>query len=151
MIAREPRPAGIVTRGLCAVIDLCVVLAFLGVIYLGTMLVRLLYSPRGFHLPTPEVWLSAGATLVVSILYLTGCWATTGRTVGAVAMGLRVITTSHRLVRWPQAALRAVACVLFAFGLLWAAVDSRRRSLQDIVLRTAVVYDWKEDAELVEG
>ncbi|MDG3009632.1 RDD family protein [Rhodococcus sp. D2-41] len=150
-MAREPRPAGIVTRGLCAVVDLCVVLAFLGAIYLGLMLVRLLYSPTGFRLPAPEVWLSAGATVVVSILYLTVCWATTGRTIGAVAMGLRVITTSHRLVRWPQAALRAAACVLFAVGLLWAAVDPHRRSLQDIVLRTAVVYDWREDAELVEG
>lgn len=45
--------------------------------------------------------------------------------------------------------IRAVLCVLFAFGLLWSAVDRRRRSLQDIVLRTEVVYDWRQDPDLV--
>jgi uncharacterized RDD family membrane protein YckC len=36
--------------------------------------------------------------------------------------------------------LRAVACVVFPVGLLWVVVDKRRRSLQDIVFRTRVVY-----------
>ena len=87
--------------------------------------------------------------LGVSVAYLTACWATTGRTVGSLVMGLRVITSGHRLVRWPLAFIRAVLCVLFAFGLLWSAVDRRRRSLQDNVLRTEVVYDWRQDPDLV--
>jgi uncharacterized RDD family membrane protein YckC len=36
--------------------------------------------------------------------------------------------------------LRAVACVLFPVGLAWVAVDRRRRSVQDIVLGTRVIY-----------
>jgi hypothetical protein len=39
--------------------------------------------------------------------------------------------------------------VLFAFGLGWAVIDRRRRSLQDIVLRTTVVYDWRQDPDIV--
>ncbi|MBP1162177.1 RDD family protein [Rhodococcus sp. PvR099] len=144
------RPAGIVTRAIAAVIDLGVVLAIIGMTYLGLALVRLLYSPQNFRFPEPAFLASATVTLTVSVVYLTGCWVTTGRTVGAVAMGLRVVTAKGRLLRLPRAAVRAVLCVLFAVGLLWAAVDPRRRSLQDIVLRTRVVYDWrKESSELI--
>ena len=38
------------------------------------------------------------------------------------------------------AAVRAVACVLFPVGLLWVVVDRRRRSLQDVVLGSRLVY-----------
>jgi hypothetical protein len=37
--------------------------------------------------------------------------------------------------------LRAIACVLFPLGLLWSGISASRRSLQDLVLRTVVVYD----------
>ncbi len=105
--------------------------------------------PQSFTFSEPGIFLSTTAFLGVSVAYLTACWATTGRTVGSLVMGLRVITSGHRLVRWPLAFIRAVLCVLFAFGLLWSAVDRRRRSLQDIVLRTEVVYDWRQDPDLV--
>jgi uncharacterized RDD family membrane protein YckC len=50
------------------------------------------------------------------------------------------------------ALLRALACVLFPLGLLWVAFSRDLRSVQDIVLRTSVVYDWQhrghgEDAD----
>jgi hypothetical protein len=38
------------------------------------------------------------------------------------------------------ALLRAVACVVFPVGLAWVAVDSQRRSLQDLLFRSRVVY-----------
>ncbi len=37
---------------------------------------------------------------------------------------------------------RGAFYALFPLGLLWAAVDGRNRSVQDLVLRTSVVYDW---------
>ncbi|TQF66507.1 RDD family protein [Rhodococcus spelaei] len=126
-----------------------VVLALLGGCYLGMTFVRLLFSPQNFTFPTPAVLLSVTAWLVASLVYLTVCWATTGRTVGSLAMGLRVTTTRGRRVRWPVAALRALLCVFFAVGLGWAAVDPRRRSIQDILLRTEVVYDWRSDPDAV--
>ena len=33
-------------------------------------------------------------------------------------------------------------CVVFPVGLLWSAVSRERRSLQDLVVRSVVVYDW---------
>jgi hypothetical protein len=38
--------------------------------------------------------------------------------------------------------VRAVFCVAFPPLLFWAIVN--RRSVQDLVLRTAVIYDWAE-------
>lgn len=142
-------PAGIVTRGLAGVIDVCVVLILLGCGYVGLAFVKLLFSPQNFSFTQPGLFWSTSAFLATSITYLTVCWATTGRTVGSLVMGLRVITSDRRLVRWPLALVRAVLCVLFAFGLGWVAIDRRRRSLQDIVLRTTVVYDWSQDPEIV--
>lgn len=145
----EHRPAGIVTRSLAAAIDIGVVLFLMGVLYLTLTFTRLLFSPHEFRFPQAQALLSASTFVALSVLYLTVCWATSGRTVGAVAMGLRLVSRNGRLVQWPRCAARAVLCVLFGIGLFWAVVDRRRRSLQDMVLRTAVVYDWTPDPDLV--
>jgi len=42
----------------------------------------------------------------------------------------------------PTAFVRAVFCVALPIGLL-CGVLADRRSLQDLLLRTLVVYDWK--------
>ncbi|WP_227982584.1 RDD family protein [Nocardia spumae] len=136
------RPAGIVTRSIASGIDVAVVLAIMAAIYVGLAFARLLFSPQDFRWPDAGAVLSMGIFLTVSVLYLTGCWAVSGRTVGAVLMGLRLVTRHGELMGWPRALVRAVLCVMFAFGLLWVVVDSHRHSLQDILLRTTVVYDW---------
>jgi uncharacterized RDD family membrane protein YckC len=136
----EERAAGIVTRGLAAVIDLVVVLLIMSALYAGLILVKLVYSPANFSLPALNVVFSTLVTFVVAVVYLTGCWAVSGCTVGAVMMGLRVVgRRSHRL-RPLVASLRAVSCVVFPIGLVWVAIDRRRRSLQDIVFGSRVVY-----------
>jgi type III secretory pathway component EscT len=38
--------------------------------------------------------------------------------------------------------VRAALCVAFPIGLFWSVVSATSRSLQDSLLRTAVVYDW---------
>jgi uncharacterized RDD family membrane protein YckC len=63
-----------------------------------------------------------------------------GSTAGAVAMGLRVVGRQSQRVRLPVGLLRAIGCVVFPIGLWWAVIDRRRRSLQDIVFRTRVIY-----------
>jgi uncharacterized RDD family membrane protein YckC len=132
--------AGIITRGLAAVIDLLVVLLIMSALYGGLVLVRLVYSPAGFSLPALNAVFSTLVTLVVAVLYLTGCWTVSGSTAGAVTMGLRVVGRRSQRVRLPVGLLRAIACVLFPIGLLWVVIDRQRRSLQDIVFRTRVVY-----------
>lgn len=144
----EHRPAGIVSRGLAAAIDTGIMLGAMGGIYLGATFLRLLVAPQDFHFPQTSALLSITVFLSLAIAYLTACWAVSGRTIGAVAMGLRVVSRNGNLVGWPRALLRAGLCVMFAAGLGWCAVDRRRRSVQDILLRTAVVYDWAPDPEL---
>jgi uncharacterized RDD family membrane protein YckC len=134
------RAAGIITRGLAAVIDLVVVLLIMSALYGGLILVRLVYSPTAFSLPSLNAVFSTLVTFLVAVLYLTGCWTVSGSTAGAVTLGLRVVGRRSQRVRLPVGLLRAIACVLFPIGLLWAVVDRQRRSLQDIVFRTRVVY-----------
>ncbi|ART67581.1 hypothetical protein BTO20_02340 [Mycobacterium dioxanotrophicus] len=139
-MSQGTRPAGIVSRGVAAVIDLAVVGIVLSALYVGLILTRLMFGPTTFSLPTLSAIFSSLVMFVVSILYLAGCWAVSGCTAGAVVMGLRVVSRRSERLGPVVALLRAVAYVLFPVGLLWVAVDARRRSLQDIVLGTRVVY-----------
>jgi uncharacterized RDD family membrane protein YckC len=74
--------------------------------------------------------------------YWTIGWATSGRTIGNLIMGLRVVNFQGRHPRWIGAALRSAFCTVFPFGLLWVIPSGANRSVQDVVLRTSVVYDW---------
>ena len=88
-----------------------------------------------------NVVFSTLVTFVVAVVYLAGCWTVSGSTAGAVTMGLRVVGRRSQRVSLLVGLLRAVGCVFFPIGLLWVVIDSRRRSLQDIVLRARrVVY-----------
>ncbi|BBZ20868.1 RDD family protein [Mycolicibacterium gadium] len=143
MTSSEPevgRAAGIITRGLAAVIDLVVVLLIIGALYGGLVLVRLVYSPTAFSLPSVNAVFSTVTTFAVAVVYLTGCWTVSGSTAGAVTMGLRVVGRRSPRVSLVVGFLRAICCVLFPIGLLWVVVDRQRRSLQDIVFRTRVIY-----------
>jgi len=143
VITPEPdveRAAGIITRGLAAVIDLFVVLLIMGALYGGLVLVRLVYSPTAFSLPSLNAVFSTVVTFVIAVLYLTGCWTVSGSTAGAATMGLRVVGRRSQRVRLLVGLLRSICCVLFPVGLLWVVLDRQRRSLQDIVFRTRVIY-----------
>ncbi|WP_024796047.1 RDD family protein [Tomitella biformata] len=135
--------AGIVTRLLAAGIDLLVVCLLMGGIYLGRVFFRLMFAPQDFTFPSPHALLSSVSFLTLSVVYLTGCWGMTGRTIGSVLMGIRVEKSTPSKLRWIIAFGRAWLCVIFPVGLLWAVVDRQRRSGHDIVFRTRVVYDWQ--------
>ncbi|MGC5249082.1 RDD family protein [Gordonia sp. DT219] len=135
------RPAGVVSRVCGAVIDLLLVLAVMGALYLGWVMARLVVDVHRFSLPNANPFFTATTFVAVSVLYLTVCWSVSGRTLGAVVMGLRLVSRKNKpRVRLPIAFLRALLCVFFAVGLLWVAVDRRRRSVADLVVRTRVVY-----------
>lgn len=134
--------AGFASRVTAAVIDLVTVallgLAILVVIAVGRYLIT------GPPLNPPEVsrWLDIAGSTGLAIAYLTAGWAIAGRTVGMQVLGLRLIDRSGKLLHPLRALLRAIFCVAFPAGLLWILVSRRNASLQDLVLRTAVIYDW---------
>jgi len=82
--------------------------------------------------------------MVIAFAYVVGCWATTGQTIGMMAFGLRVVRcVDGRKVSWGQAVLRLIG-LAFAFGcadigVIWVAVDARKRGWHDIIGGTLVV------------
>ncbi len=143
----EQRPAGIVTRSAAAGIDLAVVIVVSSLAYLGLVLAKLVWSPTTFTWPSVPVWATLSFGFAFAVLYLTVGWVTTGRSYGAYVMGLRVLTNRHRMLRWAHSFVRAAFCVFFPVGLAWVIFSPKRRSLQDVALRTTVVYDWHIAAE----
>ena len=78
----------------------------------------------------------------LNVAYWTIGWATGGRTIGNLVMGLRVVNHKGERLRWAGAFLRALFCTIFIPGLFWVIVSGANRSVQDVVLRTSVIYDW---------
>ena len=134
--------AGVATRFAASAIDGVVVGVSLLAAYGGYIALRLVVSPRTFEAPDPT-WAGVAVTFHCAVVvYLTLAWWIGGRTPGDGVMGLQVVRRGGGRVGFLRALARAVLCVAFPIGLLWCAVDPARRSLQDLVLRTSVVYNW---------
>ena len=93
---------------------------------------------------------------ILLIAYLGYGWGLEGRTLGKTAMGLRVVRDDGSDLSPVRGMARAVLYFLVLPGILWALVSRRNASLQDLVLRTSVVYDWgvtaaRPDPALTEG
>ncbi|GIH98172.1 RDD family protein [Planobispora takensis] len=146
-VPREARPyqghrAGVVSRFLAAAVDLAVVIGAVVGVYAVWATLLFLLDPLGFSFPRAPVRLSIVTGFVILVLYLAGCWATTGRTFGNHLMGLRAVNFRGERMRLAGALVRAVAYAVFPIGLFWVAVSRDNRSLADLVLRTSVIYDW---------
>jgi uncharacterized RDD family membrane protein YckC len=147
-VPREARPyqgqrAGLVTRLIASTVDALSVSVALLLAYAGINALLFLVSPRTFEFATLSTLLSVTTALLAMIVYMTAAWSITGRTYGDHVMGLRVVGRRGDRVWPPTALVRAAFCVGFPIGLLWCGVSASRSSLQDIVLRTTVIYDWR--------
>ncbi|MFI7320536.1 RDD family protein [Streptomyces venezuelae] len=138
----QGRPAGLVSRLVAGAIDALVV-ALLGVLlHLGAAALVLVVTGPPFRTLDPPAWVTAACGTVVALAYAAGSWATTGRTAGDQVMGLRVSTRSGQLLRAAPATLRAALCLALPAGLLWIPLSRRNASVQDILVRSTVTYDW---------
>lgn len=147
-LPREARPyqgrrAGVVTRVLAATIDGAVVCLVLAAGYVGFAGVLFLFDPRGFTFPDAGLVFSIVAGLAVLVIYLTLAWWLSGRSYGCLVMGLRVVNHRGARLRLTGAFVRALFCAALPVGLLWVALSRENRSVQDMVLRTSVIYDWQ--------
>jgi uncharacterized RDD family membrane protein YckC len=140
--ALQGHRAGFASRVVADLIDLGVAwLLGLSALVAGGVIIYLVTGPP-FHLPVLPNWLDAGAGGVVAVVYLTFTWAATGRSVGKQIAGLRVVTEAGRRMPVWRSFVRAVLYVLFPLGLLWVLASRRNASVQDLVVRTVVLYDW---------
>jgi uncharacterized RDD family membrane protein YckC len=135
--------AGVVTRLLAACVDTAVVVLVTVAVDLATAGIRFAWSPVDFRWPRPSAELAVLVLFGVAVVYLTAGWSMAGRTYGARLLGLRILSGRYGRLGVLRSLLRALACVLFPLGLLWSGISVSRRSLQDLVLRTVVVYDLR--------
>ena len=133
--------AGLVTRSLANVADLVVVVLVVIGGYATVAVARFLIDPTGFHFPVASWRTLLLAGLAVQAVYFGITWAVVGGTYGDRLLGLRVTDDQGGRLGWARCALRALLCVLVPIGLLWVLVSGENRSVQDVVLRTSVVYD----------
>jgi uncharacterized RDD family membrane protein YckC len=138
----QGRRAGLITRVLANTVDFGIVVGIVAGGYAAVVAVRFLWNSRTFTFPAPGFGVLVAVGSVVMVLYLTAAWTTSGRTYGDHLLGLRVVNWRGRRLRPVGALLRAVLCVLFPIGLFWIALSRENRSLQDVLLRSSVVYDW---------
>lgn len=139
----QGRRAGLVSRLVASVIDGLVVALVLVTGYAAWAGLLFLVDPTGFSFPEGSWIFSLAAGFVVLVVYLTAAWTISGRTYGSLVMGLRVVDRRGRKLRLPGALVRALACAVFPIGLLWCAGSRESRSVQDVLLRTSVIYDWQ--------
>ncbi len=147
-VPREARPyqgrhAGVATRMLAAVLDAIVVVALLLSGYGMVAVLAFMVDPLRFSFPRLSLAVNLTAALALTVVYLAVGWSAGGRTCGMSIMGLRVVGPGGRRLRLGGATVRALACVVFPVGLLWSSVNARNRSVQDVLLRTEVIYDWR--------
>jgi uncharacterized RDD family membrane protein YckC len=140
--ALQGHRAGFASRAVADAIDLAVAWLLGLSALLAAGVVRYLLTGPPFRLPVLPNWLDVTAGAAIAVAYLALSWAATGRSVGKQIAGLRVVDRAGgRLSLW-GAFCRALLYVLFPAGLLWVLASRRNASVQDLVVRTAVVYDW---------
>jgi uncharacterized RDD family membrane protein YckC len=137
----QGRRAGLVTRSLANVADVVVVVLLLVGGYTAVAATRFLLRPAAFTFPAP-----AAATLLIiglclQAVYFAVTWGVVGGTYGDRLLGLRVTDDRGARLGWGRCVVRALLCTVFPIGLFWVLVSRENRSVQDVVLRTSVVYD----------
>lgn len=138
----QGRRAGFVTRMLANIVDAGVVIGVLFGAYATVSIVKFLWAPQAFHFPAPTLGFALILGGAVEFVYLTVAWHTWGRSWGDQLLGLRVLSFRGTHLLWAGATVRAALCVTIPIGLVWVLVSRENRSIQDVVLRTSVVYDW---------
>lgn len=153
-IAFQGERAGLVSRAVAAAIDVAIVFVVVLATIAALWMLSFIINPTSADFATslqdaagrqdriPSVLSMVLYGYLVNVLYWTVFWALSGRTIGNLVMGLRVINSKGNRPGWVGSFLRAMFCTAFPFGLLWVLVSGRNRSVQDVVLRTSVIYDW---------
>ncbi len=146
--------AGLVSRTVAAAIDVAIVFIVVLATIAGIWMLSFIINPTSADLTgsfenaasrtdrLPSVFSMVVYGYVVNVLYWTVFWATSGRTIGNLVMGLRVLNRRGRHPGWLVSFARALLCTAFPLGLAWVLVSGANRSVQDVILRTSVIYDW---------
>lgn len=137
--------AGFVSRVAADGVDFLIVeLIYFGVL-VGIAVVRFLITRKDFSVVAPDVWVTVLAQWFIIVMYLGTNWASTGRSVGKIMLGLQVLRADDTPLTPRRAFTRALFCATFWPSLIWIFVSRRNAALHDIALHTKVVYSWRFD------
>jgi uncharacterized RDD family membrane protein YckC len=134
--------SGFISRAVASGTDVVLVLC---IYVVGVILVSIawdLFFSNSISVAAPPHWLNELLVWIFLVVYLTTGWWSTGRTVGKQMLGLRVVRSDGRPLRFWRALFRAVLCASFFPALLLALVNRRNRGLEDVAFGTVVLYDW---------
>ena len=134
--------AGFISRAVASGTDVVLVLCTYVV---GVILVSIawdLFFSNSISVSAPPHWLNELLVWILLVVYLTGGWWSSGRTLGKQLLGLRVGRSDGRPLQFWRALFRAMLCASFFPALLLALVNRRNRGLEDVAFGTVVTYDW---------
>ncbi|MCB0132757.1 MAG: RDD family protein [Caldilineaceae bacterium] len=153
------RYAGLVTRAGALLLDLAIVALIIFVIY-WTLALPLQFFlgfdpsecvagqssiPRIYCRIIGLTWTIV--TLSTPPIYAVLFIATTGQTIGAAVMGVRVVRLDGKRMTLRHAIVRYVGMILSALplgaGYFWTLLDDRRQTWHDRMAGTVVVYAWR--------
>lgn len=141
--ASQGQAAGLISRAIADVVDVFITIVVVFAMYLGYSGYRFVLHPRTYRWPEPGMGTLSWIAALVFVVYLAEGWSITGRTLGKQMMGLRAVRKDGSRIHHGRAFLRALICAAFPIGLAWCAIDRERRAIHDLVLGTAVLYDWR--------
>ena len=131
-------PAPLWRRLASAVYDALLLAAILMVVTMAD-----LFLVRGVVGLAYEVHVLRAELLIATVLFFGFSWTRGGQTLGMRAWRLQLRRTDGRPVNWPTALSRFAFAVLawlpLGLGVLWCAIDSRRRAWHDTLSGTEVV------------
>ena len=137
--------AGFVTRAMAFSIDALIALV---VCTIGFQIALAVLNVFG----TSSLWGGSGAAVgyvlalpLVFVAYCVTFWSLLGRTLGMMALGLRVVTVTQDPPGVRRSVIRAfgywLSAILF-LGFAWVIVDRRSQGFHDKLAGTFVIYDW---------
>ena len=142
--SRQRTRAGVVSRLAADGVDFVVFELLFALALAGFAFARFLLTSEPFELPRPPVWGTSTAQVLFFAAYLAWGWASTGRTPGKALLGLRVVTDEGEPLGQLRAIARAALCAVIGPALLaWVIVSRRNAGIHDLLLSTAVIYDWR--------
>lgn len=152
---RRGAPAGIVSRAAAYIIDAVVVAWLVSATSFVLGALRSLISSGPADTGPIDSGLSSAAGLglaataagvaVVATTYFTLSWWLFGRSVGKLALGLRVVNHTGGRPSFTRSVVRSLmyyVSAIFMLGFIWIGLSPTRRGWHDRVARTWVVYDW---------
>ncbi|MFI5897730.1 RDD family protein [Actinoplanes sp. NPDC051513] len=131
--------AGVVSRTIAYVIDALIVSIASAGTAAGISLVASVVGSDARDLARTLTAAYLVALPAVFALYCTVLWGLAGRTIGMAMVGIRVVGTNRRPVRWWSALVRGILLAYFPIGSLWLLVDRRHRAIHDLIARTLVI------------